>query len=473
MKSVDLGNEKTWNSILKLALPAMLAQLVNVLYNIVDRIYVGNIPSVGSISLIGLGVCAPITTLITSFGYLIGLGGAPLFSIALGEKNPKKAKEILSNAFLMLLIVSALIMLTFYLSMDKMLYAFGASKASFPYAKTYLTFFLIGTFFSIVSTGLIQFLTAQGYSLFAMLSVLSACVLNVILDPLFIFTLGLGVKGAAIATVISQFLSFSLALYFLLRKATVPLSFGSYSISTDIKILKLGFSPFIIMASDSLILILLNSVLAKTGGEQGDFYIEVATIVQAFESLVTGPLLGISSGTQPVLGYNYGAKNVPLIKKAEKQIMMFGFFFTVFCFALSFLLSRPFSQMFVGFSNAGSQSEAIVDASVRFIRIYMFGIIPLSFQYVFVDGLTGMGQAKYSIWLSLNRKLVIYVPSLLLLAYFTKDPSSCFYAELIADVLSGLVTSIVYFILIPKIFRKRLAEKDEDIVLVQDDKNSI
>ncbi len=445
MKSVDLGSDKTWNSILKLALPAMLAQLVNVLYNIVDRIYVGNIPDVGSISLIGLGVCSPITTLISSFGYLIGLGGAPLFSIALGEKNPHKAKQILSNAFLMLLVVSALIMLTFYLSLDPMLYAFGASKTSFSYAKTYMTFFLMGTFFSIIATGLNQFLSAQGYSLFAMISTLSACILNIFLDPLFIFVFNLGVKGAAIATVISQFLSFGLALFFLLKKATVPLSFGGYSLKIVFQILKLGFSPFIITASDSLILILLNSVLEKTGGDQGDYFIEVATIVQAFESLVTGPLLGISSGTQPVLGYNYGAKNIPLIKKAEKQITLFALGFTTVCFEFSFLISRPFSQMFVGFSNSGGDSASIVDASVKFIQVYMYGIIPLSFQYVFVDGLTGMGQAKYSIWLSLNRKLILYIPSL----------------YLIADVASGIVSSIFYFILTPRIFKKRLDERCE------------
>lgn len=454
MTKIDLGSNKTWPVILRLALPAMLAQLVSVLYNIIDRIYVSNMPTNGDIALVGIGVVSPIATFISSFAFLVGLGGAPLFSIALGEKNEQKAKKILSNAFLMLIVLSAAMMILFYSIMKPMLYAFGASDSSYPYAKDYLTIYLIGTFFSIISLGLNQFLSAQGESVKAMITTTSACLLNVGLDPLFMYAFNMGIKGAALATIICQFLSFSLAIFFLVTKSKVKLSFGQYDKKTMISIVKLGFSPFIIMASDSIIIILLNSMLQRFGGDDGDFLIQVATIVCAFESLITGPLLGISSGTQPILGYNYGAKNIENIKKAEKQLIAFGLFFCIVCFGLSFILSKPFAQFFVG----KRADERVIEASVKYIRYYMYGVIPLAFQYVCVDGITGMGQAKYSIWLSMNRKFVILVPLTILLPLITNDATNCFWAEPIADIVSGIVSLIAWFILVPRILKKRSIE---------------
>lgn len=438
-----------------LALPAMAAQLVNVLYNIVDRIYVGNMPVIGSDALIGIGVCAPITTLISSFAFLIGLGGAPLFSISLGEQNEERAKKILSNAFLMLLILSALLMIIFYSFLTPMLYAFGASAKSFPYARAYMLIYLSGTFFSIVSLGLNQFLTAQGESFLAMLTTLAACLFNIALDPLFMYVLNMGIYGAALATVICQFISFSLVILLLLFKSKIRLSFSKPDLAIIRKTLKLGFSPFIIIVTDSIVLIILNSTLQKYGGEDGDFYIEVNTIVQAFQSLITGPLLGISSGTQPILGYNYGAKNISLIKKAEKQIVICGLAFTSICFVLSYFVSEPFSRMFIALSSSSQNTEEVIQTSVKYIGLYMYGIIPLSLQYVFVDGLTGMGQANYSIWLSLNRKVFLLIPLTLILPYITKSAPSAFYAELTADVISGLVSTAVYMIITPKILKRR------------------
>jgi putative MATE family efflux protein len=456
MRSIDLGNENTLKTIFRLAVPAMIAQLVSVLYNIVDRIYVGNMAENGSIALVGIGVVAPITTLISSFAFLVGLGGAPLFSMSLGEKREDNAKKILSNAFLMLVILSSLIIIIFFSVMKPMLYAFGASDASYPYAKAYLSIYLAGTFFSIISLGLNQFLTAQGQSIAAMLTISVACLFNVGLDPLLMYVFNLGIKGAALATIICQFISFALVLLLLLKKTSIRLSLGGYDIKIMKKILKLGFSPFIIIATDSVVIIVLNSVLQKYGKDEGDGFIEVATIVQAFESLVTGPLLGISSGTQPVLGYNYGAKNIPLIKKAEKQIAVFGLIFTSVCFGLSFVLSEPFARLFLGLNHTSSNQEEVISASVKYIRAYMYGIIPLSLQYVFVDGITGMGQAKYSIWLSLNRKLILLLPATFLLPLITKQAESAFYAETIADITSGLVTTVVYLLIVPKILNRQL-----------------
>lgn len=455
MTKINLGSEKTWPVILKLALPAMLAQLVSVLYNIVDRIYVSNMPTNGDVALIGIGVVSPIATFISSFAFLVGLGGAPLFSIALGEKNGERAKKILSNAFLMLIILSGLLMILFYSVMKPMLFAFGASETSYPYAKAYLQIYLIGTFFSVISLGLNQFLSAQGESIKAMVTTTSACILNIGLDPLLMYVFNLGIRGAAIATILCQFCSFCFAITFLLKGSKIKLSFGNYSLKIIFSILKLGFSPFLIMATDSIIIILLNSMLQKFGGENGDFLIEVATIVCAFESLITGPLLGISSGTQPILGYNYGAKRVDLIKKAEKQLTLFALGFCTCAFGLSFLISRPFALIFVGNHNA---SEEVIEAAVKYIRWYMYGIIPLAFQYIYVDGLTGMGQAKYSVWLSMNRKLFVLLPLTILLPLFTNNATTCFMAEPIADVWSGITSLVVFVILIPKILAKRTLE---------------
>ena len=239
-------------------------------------------------------------------------------------------------------------MIVFYMFSEPILFLFGASEASISYALDYLHVYLIGTFFSLLTLGLVQYLTAQGESFKAMLTTIIGCIINVGLDPLFMYVFSLGVKGAALATVISQFISFILVIFLLVKKSSIKLSFGNYDFKIMLQIVKLGISPFIIMATDSFILILLNSALKLYGHENGDFYIEIATIVQAFETLATGPLLGISSGTQPILGYNYGAKNKDLIIKAEKQLLIFALIFTSSFFALSFVIAKPFAIMFIG-----------------------------------------------------------------------------------------------------------------------------
>lgn len=465
MKSSYLGDSNTLKTIFKLAIPSMIAQLINVLYNIVDRIYVGNLPSVGEIALIGVGVCAPIVTFITSFASWIGLGGAPIFSMALGSKNYDKAKKILSNALLMSIVISLILIVIFYSFGTQLLYLFGASDNSISYARDYLYIYLIGTFFAVLTSSLNQYLIAQGESIKAMTTTIIGCLLNVGLDPLFMYTLNLGVKGAAIATIISQFISFIFVLFILIKKATIKLSLGNYDIKLMGQILKLGFSPFIIMATDSIILILLNTALKLHGGNQGDFYIEVNTIVQAFMTLITGPLLGISSGTQPILGYNYGANNKKLIIKAEKQLIIFALIFTSICFGLSFVLAKPFAMLFIGIGKTNINME-IVNAAYKFIIIYMIGIIPLSFQYVFVDGLTGLGQAHFSIWLSLARKVFIYIPAVFIIPLITKNVDGCFYAEPLCDIASSIISTTCYLIYIPKVFKKmELESSTQEITL--------
>lgn len=454
MKKLDLGSSNTLNTVLRLMIPAMISQLATVLYNIVDRIYIGNIPDTGYISLIGAGVCAPITTLCTSFAYLIVLGGAPLFSISLGKKNENDAKRIFSNAMLALVFLSFVIMILFYAILKPMLFAFGASESSYSYAAEYMEYYLLGVPFAFLAIGLIQFLSSQGLSGYAMTANIVSCILNVILDPIFLFVFKLGIKGAAIATTISWFMSFLTSLFFILKKARIKPSFGGYSFKIIMRMAKFGVSPFIILATDSVIVIALNAVLQKTGGDQGDFYIECSTIVQAFFSLVTGPLLGISSGTQPVLGYLYGAKRMDLVKKAEKQITICGLIFTSVCFVLSFFVAKPFASLFLSFSSTSQSTTEVVESSVKFIRYYMLPIILLTFQYTLVDGITGLGRADLSLWLSLNRKVVLLLPLTFMIPYFTKNAALAFIAEPIADAVSSIVSLIVFLILFPRILKK-------------------
>ncbi len=453
-KVIDLGSSKTFPNVIYLMIPAMISQLITVLYNIVDRIYIGNLPANGEISLIGAGICSPITTLVTSFAYLAVLGATPLFSMSLGQNRKEDAEKILFHCMVMLSVLSLVIMGLSYLLLKPMLFAFGASEASYPYAREYMLYFLIGTIPAFFSIGCSQFLIAQGRSVQAMVTSLSAAVLNVVLDPLLMYTMNMGIKGAAIATVISWAFALALGLIFLLR-SPVKIKIGQFSFAIAWKIIKLGLSPFIILATDSVILIGLNSALQSFSNGNGDFLIECATIVQAFFSLVTGPLLGISSGTQSILAYLYGARKTELVKKAEIQITVCGLVFTSICFALSFFLAEPFAKLFVSFSPGYSNADEVISSSAKYIRWYMIPIIILTFQYTLVDGLTGIGQAKHSIWLSVNRKFVLLLPLTFLVPWLSGNAELAFIAEPIADGVSGIVSLIICSFLYPRILKKQ------------------
>lgn len=448
MKALDLANKKVFSTVLKLTLPAMLAQFVSVLYSIVDRMYVGNIEGTGDIALTALGVCAPVATLLTSFGNLVGLGGAPLFAMALGEDDMPKAKKILANALVMLLGLAVVTMtLTFALA-KPLLMTFGASTATYSYARQYLLIYTAGTLFSVVSTGLNQFIIAQGYSGIGMATTLIGAVANIALDPLFIFTFNMGVGGAALATIISQFLSFVFVIVFLFLKGTkCRLSFGGYDVKTILRIFKMGISPFIIVATDSIIIIASNICLKAYGGDDADMWISSLTVVQAFLSIITMPMLGISTGSQPVISFNYGARNADLIKRGEKCILGMCIAFTSIMFALSFVVAKPFVSLF-------TDNERISQYSVWGIRIFMIGIIPLAFQYAFVDGMTAMGQPQFAIVLSLTRKLVLYLGATLLLPRLW-GAQAVFYAEPIADIGAAVLSTTVFLIFFPKILKNR------------------
>ena len=321
--TANLGKAPVRTLVLQLAIPSMTAQFVNVLYSIIDRMYIGHISQNGALALAGAGVCGPIVTFLTSFGTLVGIGGSITMGIRMGEKNHKKAEQVLANSFLVLSIFSVLLTISFLLLKDKLLMWFGASGATFPFANTYLTIYTTSTFFALMATGLNYFINCQGFPLVGMFTVLIGAGCNILSDPIFIFGFHMGISGAAIATVISQILSCIFAMTFLLgKKVPVKITFGQYNLKVIRKILSLGFSPFLILATDSLILIFMNTVLQKYGGaSQGDMLITCATIAQSYLLLITSPMIGISGGTQAILSYNYGARCVNRVKDAERNIL--------------------------------------------------------------------------------------------------------------------------------------------------------
>ena len=436
-KENDLGRDKISRLVFRIAIPSMMAQFVSVLYSIVDRIFVGNIPAIGDISLAGVGVCGPIVTMIGAFAFLVGVGGSPLMGIAMGSGNRKKAERILGNCFALLAGISVLVTILALSLKEPMLRLFGASDVTYPYADAYFTVYVSGTVFALMSTGMGQFVYAQGYAKIGMSAVILGAVLNIVLDPIFIYVFHMGVQGAAIATVISQAASACFVLVFLFKKADIRIHFGSYSSRLMLRVLQLGLTPFLIIAFDNVMIIGMNAMLQKYGGVRGDDLITVNTIVQSFMLVLTMPLGGISGGTQCILSYNYGAGQPDRVKRAEKYIIGYCVAYATFMFIMSWVAGRQFVSLFTGDADMNA-------AACRAIRICTLAIIPLGAQYAIVDGFTGLGKVQYSLPLSIWRKTVFFVSIFVIPVYF--DASAIFYAEPISDVLAILVTLPVFFV---------------------------
>jgi putative MATE family efflux protein len=450
-KASDLRQDSIRSLVIKLAIPSMIAQLVNVLYSIIDRMYIGNIPVVGDIALAGAGICGPIVTLLSSFGTLIGLGGSILMAMRLGEKKKKEAEQILSNSFLLLIISSFILTITFLFMKDYLLVQFGASEATFIYANTYMTIYTLGTFFALLSIGLNYFITCQGFSMISMTTVLIGAVTNIILDFVFIFVFHAGIAGAAWATVIAQMVSCAFAVTFLFSKQVpIRITFGNYSFPIIKKILSIGLCPFIILSTDSLIIIIMNSVLQKYGGPtEGDLLISSATIVQSYMMLITGPMIGITGGTQAIISYNYGAANSSRVKQAENLILALCLAFTCSMFFVSRTFPKYFVQIF-------TSDQTLINLSIWGIKTFTLGIIPLSLQYVFVDGLTALGRTKTALALSVFRKSSYIAFTIILPIKFAAKHA--FYAEPLSDILSACITTTVFLL----VFFKHLKAREEN-----------
>ncbi|MDO4324522.1 MAG: MATE family efflux transporter [bacterium] len=445
----NLGKDDIKSLVVRLAVPSMLAQFVSVFYSVVDRMYIGNIAGTGELALAGVGVCGPIVTLISSFSALIGFGGSPLLSIRMGEKDEEGARKIVANSFMMLCVISIVLTALSLLLKDALLMWFGASEVTFPYANQYITVYLCGTVFALLSGGMNQFIICQGFAKVGMKSVMLGAVLNLILDPVFIFGFHMGVAGGALATVISQAASTLFVLAFLFGShPPVRITFQGYSAKICKRILMLGFSPFIIIAFDNILIITLNTILQQYGGAQrGDMMVTCGTIMQSFMLIVTMPLGGITSGTQSILGYNYGARQMDRVKKGEMQILKIAVLFCTVMFVLSQTCSRYFVLLF-------TRNPEYIEMSVRAIRISTLMIIPLAVQYTFVDGFTGMGIAQIAISLSFWRKFLFFLFVMLLPKFFGVE--AVFWTEPIIDILAALTTSTVYVTQIGKILNRRM-----------------
>lgn len=434
----DFGKDSIPSLVLKISLPFMFAQFVNVLYSIVDRIFIGNIQGTGDAALAGAGVCAPIITLLSSFAALIGIGGSVLFSIRLGANDHKNARIILADSFSILLLFSAVLTILFLLLKNRLLLWFGASISTFHYANTYLTIYTLGTFFALLSMGMNYFITAQGFPMLGMATTLIGAIVNIVLDPVFIFSFDMGIAGAALATVIAQLSSCIFVLLTLhSKKMPIPFSLCKPEWHLSLTIIKMGLSPFLILATDSMLIIALNAVLQYYGGPKyGDTLITCATIVQSYMLLITSPMLGLTGGSQPLISYNYGANNAERIRKTVFCVLLLCLAFTSFMFLISRKIPIYFVKIF-------TDNAEYIEISIWGIRAFTLMIIPLSFQYVFVDALTALSLTKLSLSLSLTRKANYFLATFLFPLFMATR--TAFYAEPWADGFAAVCSSFAFY----------------------------
>ena len=445
--TTQLDSDDIKGLVLGLALPSMVAQFVSVLYSIVDRMYIGNIAVIGETALAGVGVCGPILTMISAFASLIGIGGGPLVSIKLGQKREQDAEDILSDCFIFLSFISVFVMMLAFLMKDRLLWWFGASEAVFPYADEYMSWYLTGTIFALLSTGMNQFIICQGYSGAGMRSVLLGAVLNIVLDPIFIFVLDMEVSGAAIATVLSQLASCIYVLSFLFgTKSALRIHIRKPSLRNAKNVCRLGLTPFLIIAFDNIMLISLNAMITKYGGgARGDMLLACNTILQSFMLLITMPLGGITGGPQPILGYNSGARRADKIARAQKWILAIGF---IFC-AVMFILAQTVSEIFICIF---TRDREYIELTKQIIKVYTLGVLLLPVQYTIVDGFTGMGIFKYAFTLSAWRK-VVYFACVFLIPPLA-GVEAVFLCEPFSDILGPIVSVILYLTLGRKLLKR-------------------
>ena len=432
-----LGTEKIGKLMLELALPSVLAQIVNVLYNIVDRIYIGRIPDVGSLALTGVGVTFPIITIISAFAGFASGGGAPLAAIALGQKNRDRAEKNswkLHFPAALFLRVSDGVFLFFQ---TPLLYLFGASSNTIRYASTYISIYLVGTVFVELAVGLNTFISCQGHARTAMCSVLIGAVINIGLDPVFIFVLHMGVSGAALATILSQALSAAWVLRFLTsKKSGVRLSLRTMKPDFSIlgSVMALGISPFIMSATESAITIVMNHGLQTYGG---DLYVGSMTILQSVLQLIFVPVNGFTNGVQPIISYNFGAGQFDRVRQTIRR--MIAITFTAAFVYVVFAMLRP--ALFAGLFTTDPELIVIVE---KVLPVYIAGMAIFGLQSGVQSSFLGLGQAKISLFIALLRKVILLIPLALILPHFF-GVMGVYYAEPIADVCS-VITAVTLFL---------------------------
>lgn len=446
-----LGTEKIGKLIFKLSIPMILAQLVNLAYNMVDRIFIGRLENIGHIALGGVGVCFPIIIIISALSALFGMGGAPLASIKLGEGKIKEAEDTLNNSFWLILITSIILIPIMFIFKEPILVAFGANNENIIYANEYLNIYILGTFFVMISLGLNQYISGQGFSGFAMISVCIGAILNIILDPIFIFLFDLGVSGAALATIISQLASSIFVLIFFSSKKThIKINFKKITLNKKIikSICLLGIAPFIMQSTEALVQISFNNQIKAYYPESTEtLYLTSMTILLSLMSLVSMPLHGFVNGCQSIISYNYGAKNYKRVKECV-------FIVVLIAGLTSFILSGAiivFPKFFIGiFSNESS----IIEIASPLTKIFFFGMLFMGIQIGCQTTFLALGKSLISIALAGLRKIVLLIPLTFILPLFMKA-KGIYFAEMISDLIAISTTLITFIIIFPKIIKQK------------------
>lgn len=427
----DFSKGSVVKNILGLAVPMTLAQLINVLYNIVDRIYIGRIPEHATLSLTGIGLSLPMITMVIAFANLFGMGGAPLCSIERGRGNLEEAEKIMGNSFTMLVVFGVFLTMLGLLFKKPLLYAFGASDSTYPFADAYITIYLLGSIFVMVGLGMNSFINSQGFGKVGMCTVLLGAVANIILDPIFIFGLGMGVRGAALATIISQFFSAAWIVRFLTGKRTIlrlRLSCLRPQWKRIRAIVGLGMSGFTMAITNCTVQIVCNATLQTFGG---DLYVGVMTVINSLREVASMPVQGVTNSAQPVMGFNYGAKEYGRVKKAIVFTSLFSIAYTT----LAWAFLHGFPEFFIRIFN---QDQALIEAGVPALRLYFFGFFMMSLQFAGQAVFVALGMSRQAIFFSIFRKVVIVVPlTLLLPSVFGMGTNGVFLAEPISNFIGG------------------------------------
>ncbi len=444
-----LGSAPVGKLMVKLAVPAIAAQMVNALYNVVDRMYIGHMKGVGDLALTGLGVCFPILMFISALSALAGMGGDSRAAIRMGEKDIEGAESILGGCAALLLVMAVASTAVFQVFRDPLLLLFGASENTLPYASGYLGVYLWGSVSVLLSLGLNNFITTQGFSLFSMLTVVIGAVCNIVLDPIFIFGLDMGVEGAALATILSQTVSAVWVVAFLRGKKTLlklRVKWLRLKASVLLPVVAVGVSPFIMQSTESLVNISFNSSLKAYGS---DVYVGAMTIASSVMQVVTMPLYGLAQGAQPIVGFNFGAGNMERVRRAFRLLFFSCVIYTVAAWAVV----ECFPGVFIAIFN---DKPELVEVARRTIRVYFAGIFAFGVQSACQQTFVALGEAKVSLFLALLRKVILLIPLVFILPNFLADKVfAVWLAEPVADILAAGTTGIVFFSRFSGILKRR------------------
>lgn len=458
-KEVDLGKEPIGKLFVMLAVPAILSQVINALYNIIDRMYIGHIADTGAAALTGVGVCFPIIMIISAFAGLITMGGAPKASILMGKGNQQGAEKVLGNCFSALVITAIVLTIAVLCFKTPLLYLFGASDNTISYAQSYMTIYALGTICVQMTLGMNAFISAQGFSRISMMTVVIGAITNIILDPIFIFGFHMGVQGAALATVISQGISTIWVLRFLRGKQTI-LQLKQEHMKIEPHILfpaiALGFAPFIMQSTESILVLCFNSSLLNYGG---DLAVGAMTILSSVMQFAMLPLSGFTQGAQPIISYNYGARNIDRLEKAFFLSLGSCLLYSAILWLLIMFFPHIFTMMFTA-------DPALTEITIWALRIYMFGVLVFGAQIACQQAFIALGNAKTSAFLAMFRKIIVLIPLIYILPNFIEDHVfAIFLAEPIADIIAVITTTVLFIISFRKLLHTMRKKEQEEKVL--------